>query len=1007
MVSHGCHAKPPESIPAKETARASIGWLQITEDNPAPKSLLALPPDERLRFVDAIYRPRPDRRFLYAVAEVTRLLSGKENGSISVGFEPDHRTWLIRFQARDVGRLPEIPTFEQSQVLLSSWADSEIAKHPIPQTPGRQNSELAAISKVIDGEAPENTIADLIRLNALWKKHPGDAESMRLACRGLIWLQVSSLDWLQLTDPLAGRALALMAIAKKVGKTEMPREEALLAAHMGYEAAARKIAEGLPETDPVRSFVGRDLTRLSQIAETSGDSQAQYFLLRRLAERSDAKVWTDSYSRSTWKADRSIASLSAVLSLHDFGTFFETATALAGKSLAEVSSSKFPEEERDMGAPDNAVGAHLAKFEQSLDARSRETGGGLLDRESIAAFYRANFYSSLYAQAWYFFDQLGSDRDAEQFGLSLVEPPPGTASELKQWILDRIAIRKGSPSGPPRVARGLATFRHLGLAALVRIRSSNLQYLISSLDSLQRRPMRGFFESLDTRPEDLLAAAYGARENLNDMVRMRRYLTAAVAFAPDLYGWNRVELLGRDADADGLQKIVDQPELSVESRNRALALLVGLKTLDAAFLDSKYRELIAANPMSPAALFGGMSALEARHELQKVDGLFTFWFDLRKDNHDLTWAAVTAAKSAFLRRTNRVNEAWSVIEPVIETWKQDCLAEAAEVLAAMGRLDEAREMAERAAKRYPGAADAPAQVSEMLWKQKKFVEAANVLQSSRAQIRAFEWRSSIAKRFVWGLTKASDAEIENAYSELSHRGFDPLRVAEVAKAIGNEGRHELAARLLSKMPVPPNYRLMLDLTIYEELVRATSARDADDWFRTRASASDPLAAATAFRDGHFDVLWSLSGGTNPDLLAVLRAASLIMARKENGERWTELRAYFQKSSSPDPLVFYGRYLTGTVGRDAILALGANTAKDCSLAWILGLDAVRHDRYEEASDWFQAAVEAGVPGGGRDLYAFPESYPLKVLQDWTQGDRFLTTLAPGTPLGVSRVATPPR
>jgi tetratricopeptide (TPR) repeat protein len=484
---------------------------------------------------------------------------------------------------------------------------------------------------------------------------------------------------------------------------------------------------------------------------------------------------------------------------------------------------------------------------------------------------------------------------------------------------------------------------------------------------------------------------------------MRRYLTSAVALAPAGFGWIRVEVLGRERDAGGLRKIIDQTDLSEETRNRALGLLTRLETLDTDFLESKYRELIAANPVSTAALVDGMWALEGRHELQKVEGLFTCWFDLRKGTRDLVWASVTAMQSAFLRRNGRVNEAWSVIEPAIDTWKADCLSEAAEVLAAMGRLDDAREMAERVRYRYPGAADVSAQVSEMLWRQKKFGEAADVLQNSRAQIRPFEWETSIARRFVWGLAQANDVEIESAYSELSRRGFDPLRVGEVATAIGKKGRHELAAKLLSTMPVEPLYRLMLDLMIYDELVRAGGARKAAEWFRNRASFSDPSFVETAFRDGHFGLLWDLSSGSNPNMLALLRAASLIMARKEKGVRWRELRAYFQKASSSDPLVVYGRYLTGAVGREAVLALWANPANGCSIAWILGLDAVRHDRYEEASDWFQVAVEAG----GGEVYSFPEGYALKILQDWSQGERFLTELAPGTPLGGDRTGSPAR
>src|SRR5450759_4020446 len=167
------HAKlqiPQGTNPAERTSR--IGWLEIRSDAP-PRSLLGVAAQDLLAVCDATYRLLPDRRVLYAAAEIHRLLDGGPGRPVQARFEEG--AWTIRFGDGVVGRLPEIPTWAESKAFLEAWA-ARIG--PPQKKPSKRISETAIgplRSALSEGPAPEVTSA-LVGLDTLWKQSPGDPE---------------------------------------------------------------------------------------------------------------------------------------------------------------------------------------------------------------------------------------------------------------------------------------------------------------------------------------------------------------------------------------------------------------------------------------------------------------------------------------------------------------------------------------------------------------------------------------------------------------------------------------------------------------------------------------------------------------------------------------------------------------------------------------------------------------------------------------------------------------
>jgi hypothetical protein len=114
--------KPEVELPT--LGRNHIGSLEIVEENLPLLDISKVEPRNLARHVDSLYRLKPDKRFLYALSEVEKILGGKVGG-MSVR-HTDAAGWLVKVDATEVGELPEFPTFAEGRELVRLWARREI-----------------------------------------------------------------------------------------------------------------------------------------------------------------------------------------------------------------------------------------------------------------------------------------------------------------------------------------------------------------------------------------------------------------------------------------------------------------------------------------------------------------------------------------------------------------------------------------------------------------------------------------------------------------------------------------------------------------------------------------------------------------------------------------------------------------------------------------------------------------------------------------------------------------
>lgn len=991
LLAPSCRA--PEPPPAKKArlrskrpvppreprkSRELLGWVTFVDGDPLVGGLLDVDPAKLPEYIERLYRLKPDRRLLYAVAETRRILGGPVVPEVTYRFL--NGSWSIRLGETEVGTLPEIPTYADARKLLASWAEREWRRAGRSGAAGPAPGDVAALAGPLGAGGPEDVLKSLRSLDALWKASPGNPRLVREAARGFAWLGVQTLDDLDLADPLLGKAWALLSLAQHVEPKGLAAEEALLAESLGYETGALAAAEKLPANDPVRLYVEHETARLEGVAKAARGRRAEYLYALRLAETRKSADWYSWFSASSLGREESLATLKAALLLEDFGPDFEQFDA----TRALVVSQLLPAGDAGRAIP---AERQLLRLETELSRRAAESAGTLLDRESFEALHRAALYSAIHGTARYYLDRLSSDEAAGQYVRSIVDPPPGIAAELVRWMTDRLALRADTRK-VKAIVDDLVGFEHLRGWPLYRMRYS-LDYATAATASDRRRPMPAYFGHLDTRPVALLEAYWVSVRMLVDPERAAALLAASAAEAPFRAGDLEASAAYQRRDEKRLRRIAASLNRPPASRGQALRYLVRLDARNLGPVRADYERLMCEHTES-GLLAGWVETLTKAKDLPGALAAVRRWTACRPEPRDLTRAAAAVQESSLLRKLGRAQEAWRVIEPWVATWKSDVMEEGATTLAELGRLDEAISLARSRLERYPSGSEVVS-LAGLLWKAGKTTEAADHLKRHERLITVEDW-SSGAREF--GLVFAGrPAEAAAALEQVATRRVAPNTarlpiLTSLAAGVGEAGDHRTAFDLLRRREGRGEMEYSRILA-YDELRKADGEAAALEWFRKEIPLVSNQMAIILMQERRFDMLLEMTPGqegpAKNDVLKLFRAAALHYTKRLDHPSRKALAEYFEKREPKTDLVACGLYMTGS--RDETIF--PRKLKDlnyvASIGWLRGLKAAGEGRFHEANLWFQASLESGQDSGP------PHRYSYDIERIWLDSERPLLDL----------------
>ncbi len=963
----------PRRAAARPTVEA-IGWMRL-DPGPAPGAIGDVAPPELPSFYRRRYLLKPDRRFLYGIEEIDRLTSGRmKPATLFVRFDGDR--WSLRLEQDSVGSLPEIPTYADWEPLLASWATRCLAKRKISEG-STETPELSALRADLSQGTTTNTLAALGRVNALASPDPLRPVVLDAAAAGTVWLCAQVYDELQLSDALLGHAAALVALAKAVDPRRSRSDEALLLFVMGYSGAAADASAQLPMDDPVGPFVRMQPKRLAALVAATPNPRAQYLQLRAVGATGQAVRWWSLFKSSVWSRRVELASLRAVLALGQFET---TPTAAQAFTLAAFLDATRDETKRTQGAelwgpeawPDDPMTAYLSagmplaapspqaltrRFEESVSRRAAMADAPLFDNESRRSFDRACFYSGIHESARFLFDSLSSTPAGEEFAKGILDPAAGTAAQLKTWMLDRVRVRNGN--GRNELISDLADFRAIGVVPLRRVIPFLSWTGDAGNDPSKRRMIRNVMAALDTRPADLEAALAFAESPLLDLPRKEKLLRV-LAESEARGGDASIRNAWLQRDFALLRRLAADPDQRTATRLYALSSLRGRAGADPAFGKAQYEALMAAEPENLSALGGYVQWLETSNDQSGARAAAAGWLARRPTrDHDLTWVHVLALQAEAYANEKKWKDAFNTIQPALDSWSGEALDDGAWFLEESDRWDEALELATAARDRYPDSYVPYAIMARLFWREQKYAEAAELLAGSHALSRSI-WEGDLARSFGHVFGKADPHLAQSAFSALQAHGIGALALAALAKDLGGRGNHKLAFTMLASLKGDRADSTAFAIWAHDELAKSDGEEAAAVWLRNTTAKDIHELAFVAFQFGRYDILWGPiedpARPTKEDEIQLMRAASLIHAPDATGERHEKLVQYFQ--ARPDnvwkPM---GLFLLGKLSDEELFKAMKGRFDISSLGWMRGLRAADQGRYEEASDWFEIAVES--------------------------------------------------
>lgn len=1008
-----------------------------------------------LEAVAARYRLAPDRRALLAGADVARLLGG-DGAALDASWNGG--SWTLQRGGAEVGRLPELPSYED----LTAWLDdvasalrgdarsgatapaaasarsasSGAAPRVASASAGARSSSAAPTSKraAARGSAAKRTAKRAATRSPTARRAatrgpaakraastpassplPSVVEAFALArtagarlatepaaafgsgAHALAALALQLPDAFGTNAGLAGRALALVTLARAEG-TLAPADEVLVAAALGYRAAAARLAQALPVSHPVRAFALRDDVRLSALA-TPG---ARRLRLLRHVESGDAP------GADRWVAEHLGAES---LELHVIAARLELGMLGDGARFARATPDLLTlHARRELAAPGSA--AHRALSGRGLKRALAALGdappwprldaaiaalpapeklGPLLagapgDEDLLRASYRSLAHGAFGALGAWAASQPSLVPQAEPVTESL--NGDGAFGDDARWLsLYRGATARSLDAGA--LAAGVETLPFAG-HALRRI----LDAAMTGVEEAGLEPLplaRAAARRLDTRVAHRELWSRVSARLLADPARAEAL--ARSAFAEDPGGQPSLELwLARlDGELGPLQARLDDPRARVADKLDLLEMLLRERQLEPRELP---RRITALGPLRRwGEVAPALRLLEAHGDRAGARRLAQEFLVVGELEGLAPVLARTAIARTF-RAEERLLDAWQAIEPALDSEQSGALAQAALIQQALGRDAAALELAERNLRQHP-TSEALGVLVEVHWRAHRPDAAAAAL-ATRPLTHA-EWRWTIGSRLASAVAGGSD--LRAAVRALSRSRVEPKGVLSLLQALDTAPDHQTTLVEIYRGLRPPGLALLDVLAEAGRIVQRSRGRGAAATFLKAEVPADllPAFAQLAFARRLDDALWSVvplevPGADTNACVWLLRASAALRAGPSERHR-EQLLAHFREQN-PSRCHALGRYLLGLADEPSALALAQHPQRSLEVAYYLGLKADVERRLPEAVAWYRVALESGQPDAHETRLAFER------LAAWRASGKSLSRLAALPPADLS-------
>jgi hypothetical protein len=994
--------------------------LTIVTDRLSLDDLEKMPLDEARRRRPDVFRLRPDRRFLIALGELKLLM---ERGSpVRLHLEWKNDAWRIDSSGVLIGTVPEIANYADYRRVLSTSSTSLQAGSRRTADPA-QSAGFGDVRSAIDQFDARACVDALKKIDAAWPASgPPDPELAALAARAYLVLSIQSLDELEMADLFRARALALSALAEGLGRAPDPSDEALLACVLDYRPDAVRIAAALPANNDVRMYAESRTADLARAARAvRSDRRTRYLALLSLASRHEREAWMKFQEEQFASEGFSLPVLNAAVRLNDFGMDSYVGGATVYAALENLTGPPGVERREGVAVPafrlvrevlEQFIGAvrqeeHVESaglirhFEEELAKASRGIRGPLWDEHSVRAWHRSGFYSGLYLVGRFNLDSLGSVEGTKEFAAYLQGSPPGPAAQFAQWYGDLSALLSG----------GKVTDRHFDdLVDLTALGSPSVQRMVEVVKNeyYHKRFAYGLVGArvagrLDSRPSNVAFMKSIAVYPLQDMSMVESLCERWLA-----QGWSDttsgIEMTGRclwfNGDTTGLSALLANREIDVLARGELLYRYCMAPGASEHFCRARFPGLAAEAGYAEPVIFGWSYYLQhVPKDFAGAQRAVASWLAHHDQSEGLTWAIFRGRLARLISKQGRHDEAWRVIQPALESGQGSVLCWGADILVRLGRLEEAYGLARGIVDRYPESAEGRATLADVLWRQKRYSEAAFVLDPPEGgyKVNGVGYRDEVAPRFADTFAKAPDEAVRSAFAALLGQGISADALGDLIAPLAEAGRYELAFLEQSSLS-SKGLRHVWDMgeqTFHSAryLEKAKGRAEAISWLQgTIAPERREFYLESFFNLRGFDLVWdAVPPAAEPklsDWLWLLRAGSSMVDEAVSRSHQAALLEHYRDAKAENADIVIGRYLAGLEYRDVVVAAAKTPVDRCKAAYFFGLQELATGRYEEASDWYQLVYDTC----GNTWAWRLSQFAWRTLNEWSAYDRNLREAA---------------
>lgn len=925
------------------------------------------------------YRLKIDSRFLFAIEEIMRVITEQAEGSATATFRDNK--WFIQYDNKDIGVVPERPDFSDFFSILTDWARTTTTTQSFTAATSSLDLTDSEIHRLSDSFLAKDTAAALRLIDQKWRAGSRQIELLELAARGLVNLTVQQLDTIEVGDRLPAKALATLAMARLFNPEALVPEEVLLAYSMGYSAHARKRAQLLSKTDPVRLFVLHEDHALYVAAgQPSASRQSRYLWLLRqhgcgCGDLKTYFAWINKYfSHDAY----SLPIVKTALDLHDFSLGPQLAEALSSLALLTLardidmpglpdSLKKFDRQsysDEDLNTIITAVTAMLTskrevllgRFESGLSILDQDYKGPFLDARTYGAFYSGYFFSGLYTLGIHYLDKLSLDSAVNNLAASLGSPSSGAAKDFSLWYRHLAELHQGHKDGAI-LAHDLQELKLLGAPPFVRS-YNEIRKRSWAAKPGETQPIKAMMLHLDSRPEHRYELGQMAYSDLLDISLSDKAYSSVVETDPahfeDFTAWY-LHFAGED---HRLLALLDDTMVSDRAKLNALTLLTTSNNVTATFIESHYAQMMKRQPRDWNVASEYIKFLQETKQYVKGRTVASQWLKEKVVNGSLAPVVAKADIAWMYYLEGRYKEAWDTIRPVVDSWQGTVLYRACLILDKLNQPIEAEQMGRAFIERYPGETKGRGMVAQLFWKHNKPQEAAEILNRSPVTITLYEWEHDIGPLFEEAFEEQSIDSAREALAALQRAGINEFSLYRLTFVPARHGKHEFAYAILSQLRSNPSFFLYA----YSHHKAWEGKEEALTILHQHIPVSQFGPASNVMYDsGQYDLLWDFSDQIDLKVLGdyvwVLRAATQAEPGMPSKERRQALLSYYSQHPSGHYNTL-GRYLMGLATEEEVLREATSSSTIASTSYYLGVKAKSEGRYVDASDWFRFGAEKG-------------------------------------------------